>query len=225
MKQGFIVLHRSMLEWEWYNDQNTKCLFLHLLLMANFEDKKWRGIEIKRGQVITSIENLAKSTTLTTKQTRIALSKLKKTNEIVVKGASSYSLITLTNYCLYQDIDEKKGKQRASKGANGGQTEGEQGANGGQQLNNENNDNNENNPLSPKAGDGILKVFQGGIGELEKLLDVKTNQEASANAQGWDMLHLKGIYISFLKRNGLPKNISQAFPAWCLSYTKGKKPN
>lgn len=218
MKQGFIVLHRSMLEWEWYNDQNTKCLFLHLLLTANFEDKKWRGIEIKRGQVITSIENLAKSTTLTIKQTRIALSKLKKTNEIVVKGTSSYSLITLTNYCVYQDIDEKKGKQGASKEADGGQARGKQGASGGQQLNNENN---ENNPLTPEAGAGVF--FEGGLGELEKLLDAKTNQEAAANAQGWDMVYLKGKYISFLKRNGLPNDITKAFPAYCLSYTKGKK--
>jgi hypothetical protein len=220
-KQGFIVLHRSMLDWEWYTDEKVKSVFLHLLLTANFEDKKWRGVDVKRGQVITSIENLAKSTCLTIKQIRIVLDKLKKTNEIVVKGASSYSLITLTNYCLYQDFEEKKGRQTASKEANKGQTKGEQGANKGQQLNKENN---ENNPQTPKTGDRVFKSFEGGIGELEELLDQETKDEAQQHCKGWDMLFIKGEYIKHIKRHGLPDNIKRAFPAFCFIVTGGKPP-
>ena len=37
---GFIKLYRSMLQWEWYDDVNVKVLFLHLLLKANYEEKK-----------------------------------------------------------------------------------------------------------------------------------------------------------------------------------------
>ena len=50
---GFIKIYRSMLKWEWYEDVNTKAVFLHLLLTANFKDTKWQGITIKRGEVIT----------------------------------------------------------------------------------------------------------------------------------------------------------------------------
>jgi len=59
---GFIKLHRKIIEWEWYDDINTKCLFLHLLLTCNFEDKKWRGIDIKRGQIVTGRNRLAEET-------------------------------------------------------------------------------------------------------------------------------------------------------------------
>ena len=51
---GFIVLHRAFLDWEWYGDINTSRLFLHLLLLANHQDVKWQGIVIRRGELVTS---------------------------------------------------------------------------------------------------------------------------------------------------------------------------
>jgi hypothetical protein len=103
MDFGFIKLHRKITEWEWYSDINTFRIFLHLLLTANFEDKKWKGIDIARGQLITSLEKLAKSTSLSIQQVRTALEKLKSTSEITVKSTSTYTLITLTNYNVYQN--------------------------------------------------------------------------------------------------------------------------
>ena len=34
-----------MLDWEWYDDINTKVLFIHLLIKSNWKEKKWRGIK------------------------------------------------------------------------------------------------------------------------------------------------------------------------------------
>lgn len=39
---GWIKLHRKLINWEWYQDTNVKVVFLHLLLIANHEDKKWQ---------------------------------------------------------------------------------------------------------------------------------------------------------------------------------------
>jgi hypothetical protein len=103
MTIGFIKIHRKIIDWEWYSDTNTFRVFLHLLLTANFENKKWQGIEIARGQLITSLEKLAKSTSLSIQQVRTALDKLKSTREITIKSTSTYTLITLTNYSVYQD--------------------------------------------------------------------------------------------------------------------------
>lgn len=50
---GWIKLHRKITEWEWYSDANTFRVFMHLLLTANYEDKRWRNIDVKRGQIIT----------------------------------------------------------------------------------------------------------------------------------------------------------------------------
>ncbi len=104
----FIKLHRKITEWEWYDDINTKCLFLHLLLTCNFEDKKWRGIDIKRWQIVTGRNKLAEETWLSAQETRTSLNKLKSTNEITIISTKSYSLIQVNNYESYQTNQPRK---------------------------------------------------------------------------------------------------------------------
>jgi hypothetical protein len=122
MTIGFIKLHRKILDWEWYNDINATRLFLHLLLTANFEDKKWRGVEVRRGQLITSINNLSKDTGLSTRQTRTALNKLKSSNELAIKATSQFTMLELINYGSYQDNKKESDKPTTSVLTNKGQT-------------------------------------------------------------------------------------------------------
>lgn len=119
--ESWISLYRKFLEWEWYEDINTKCVFIHCLLKANNEDKNWKGKLIKRGQFFTSIQSLSKELRLTSKQVRISLSKLKKTQELGIQGASDGTMITVCKFDHYQDNKKQKGKQRGKRRANGGQ--------------------------------------------------------------------------------------------------------
>lgn len=102
LKKGYIRLHRSMLNWEWYNDINVKVLFLHCLLRANYEEKEWHGISIPKGSFVTSYSSLSFETGLTYRQVRFALDKLKLTGEVAHKGQSQYSIITVKNWNEYQ---------------------------------------------------------------------------------------------------------------------------
>jgi len=122
MQNGWIKLHRQLLKWEWYDDINTKVLFLHLLLTVNFENKKWRGQTIKQGERITSLKKLANETKLSVKQIRVSLKKLEKTGEVARKGTNKYTHIILINWREYQKFDDK----RASKRTNEGQSKGNQ---------------------------------------------------------------------------------------------------
>jgi hypothetical protein len=86
-------------------------LFIHCLLKANYNDKKWHGIEIKRGSFITSLRTLSKETHLSIQQTRTSLDKLISTNEITNKSTSHYRVITIVNFNKYQTNNKQDNKQ------------------------------------------------------------------------------------------------------------------
>lgn len=105
--EGWIKVHRKLVDWEWYNDINVKVVFLHLLLTANHKEKQWKGQTILRGQKLTSIEHLADDVGLTIQQTRTTLKKLKSTHEITIKTTNKNTLITIEKFNNYQfEIDE-----------------------------------------------------------------------------------------------------------------------
>lgn len=115
--EGWIKLYRQFLNWEWYKDIPTKTVFIHLLIKANNEEAKWKGMTILRGQLFTSMLHICEETGLTYKQVRIAISKLESTKEVATKGANKGTMITICKYDDYQQKDKTKGRtKRQSKG-------------------------------------------------------------------------------------------------------------
>ena len=107
MSNGWIKIHRQILEWEWYDEPNTLRLFLHLLLKANHKNKSYRGVEIKEGQVMTGYDKLAKELSLSTQKIRTAINKLKSTNEITSVSTSQGTIIQIVKYKEYQVVTSK----------------------------------------------------------------------------------------------------------------------
>jgi hypothetical protein len=160
MSAGWIKLHRQLLDWEWYNDVNTTRVFLHLLLVANHKDNNWRGIEIKRGQRLTSISGLASETNLSIKNIRTSIKRLKSTNEVASHSTAQHTVFTMVNYDLYQD--------EASKVASKGQAKGKQGATN-------NNDKNEDNDKNKERSSLINDGFEHWWKEYPKKADKKNS--------------------------------------------------
>lgn len=106
--EGWICLQRKFLEWEWFDDAVMVKLFIYLLLKAYFEPRKWRGIEIGRGQIITGRHQLSAETHLSEQQIRTGLRKLESTGEITLQSTNKFTIITISNYAKYQDIDIDK---------------------------------------------------------------------------------------------------------------------
>ena len=102
---GYIKLHRSIIDWEWFQDANTYRLFTYLLMLANTEDKRWQGIDIKRGELVTSSESLAKALNMGRTQVRGSLKKLER-SEVTSKVTNKYTLIRINNYEVYQGREE-----------------------------------------------------------------------------------------------------------------------
>lgn len=133
----WIKIDRNILNWRWYQDTNTKVVFLHLLLTANIKDHDFEMDTIHRGEVAVSIGNLSKTLGISYKAIRTALKHLVEGNEVAIRRRPKYLVISILSYDKYQSL----GTQRANEG----QSKGNQRAIEGQQSKNNKKDKKEKN--------------------------------------------------------------------------------
>lgn len=114
---GWIKLHRSLKDWEWYDDHNATRLLLHLLVSVNYEDKQWKGQTIKAGSLVTSWEVLANQVGLSIKQVRTAMSKLERSKEVTRYTTNKWQTITLIKWEKLQGFDSEHGRQTVTQRA------------------------------------------------------------------------------------------------------------
>jgi len=127
--EGWIKLHRSLLEWEWFQETITLHVFIYLLLRATPSETTYKGIFVPRGSLITSVRKIGEDTHIPDKRVRTAIQRLTNSKQITIKATNKFSLISVCNYESYQeketDAGQTKGKQNANKGRAGGQSKGE----------------------------------------------------------------------------------------------------
>ena len=182
MSDGYVKSYRKIKNWQWYTDVPVCHLFQHLVREVNHKDNYWRGELIKTGQIKTSINHLSVATGLTNKQIRNSLKKLNNTGEIISKGASNGTVITVVNYSNYQALQEEEGEQEGKRRANEGQTKGKRRATN----KNDKNDKNDKNIYSSK-------FIKPKISEIEAYCQARKN---SINAQAfYDYNEAKGWIV------------------------------
>lgn len=194
--RGWIALHRQFVEWEWFDKPEMVQLFIYLLISATHDDTQWRGIDVKRGQVITSLEKISSATSLSVRTIRTCLNRLISTNEITSETTNQYRLITVCKYDKYQELsttsdkrnDKQNDRQSVKRATSKRQANDKQTTN--PIYNNNNNNNNNNNKLSLSSACAheqqretifkifFLKNFTDPHGEVQRFYD---NYEA----QGW----------------------------------------
>jgi hypothetical protein len=99
---GWIKLHRQFLNWEWFNKSEAVHLFMYLLLKANHKDGTWQGIDINKGQFITSYGKISSDTGISLQTVRTLLKKFENTNEINTQTTNKYTVVTICKYADYQ---------------------------------------------------------------------------------------------------------------------------
>lgn len=120
---GWVKLHRKLLEWEWYEDAHMVHLLVHLLLTTTHEDRKYKGLTIKRGQLVTTIKELAEALGASETSTRRRMKRLKSGGFLTIKVAHNITTITICNYDSYQmDKKESGGRTAEERRKSGGRT-------------------------------------------------------------------------------------------------------
>lgn len=118
---GFIFLHRKIFDNKYYYSQpfTKSSAWIDLLLLANFHDGylevRGIGLQVKRGQLAYSRENLARRWRWSTGKVNRYLSKLKVDGQINFQNSNVTTLITILNYDLYQKPDMQMVVQTSSR--------------------------------------------------------------------------------------------------------------
>lgn len=124
--EGWIKVHRTILEhWIFDNADHSRAWML-LILHANWEPKRrmFNGkiITVQPGELLGSIAYFADITRLSHKQWRHLQELLIAEQMITVESTWRGAKLTICNYTTYQESGQAKGEQRASKGQAKGNT-------------------------------------------------------------------------------------------------------
>lgn len=107
MSKGWIKLHRSLLDWEWYDDINARILLIHLLVSVNYEDKKWKGVQVKKGSMVLSWSTLSNNCGLSIQKCRTAMRKLIESQEVTRYSTNKFQVISLVKWEKLQGLENE----------------------------------------------------------------------------------------------------------------------
>lgn len=104
--EGWIKIHRRLLDWEWMNCPNMVALWVYLLMKAANEDKDWQGETIEKGQLITSVSTISRETGIPTASVRRGLERLIMSKQVSIQTTKKWSKITICKYESYQQSSQ-----------------------------------------------------------------------------------------------------------------------
>ena len=172
---GWISIHRKIREcviWDSDEPFTRRDAWIDLLLLANHRDKETifdgEKITVKRGQYLTSVRKLAQEWHWGKDKTLKYLKLLEECEMITRDADSRRTLITIVNYCLYQDKNddvadsEKDSEQTVNRHLSATN-------NNDNNVNNENNVNKNKKEKKPKHKYGQYKNVMLSDEQLAKL--------------------------------------------------------
>ncbi len=156
MENGWILLHRKILDNPIGKNPTWAWLWIVLLLLASHKEKEafiWNGkpIKLKKGQFITGRKKLKELTGIPETTIERVLNYLEKNgHQIEQQKTTKFRLITILNWDKYQKLDIKADNRRTTDGQ---QTD---------TINNVNKDNNDNeltHSAEPKVENQLFDIF------------------------------------------------------------------
>jgi hypothetical protein len=192
MNNGWIKLHRSILDNPICTKPDWAWLWVVMLLLANHQDSEiiWNGEKkiIKRGSFITSRQKLSVYSGIHESSVERALKYLKIEQQIEQQANKKFRLITIIKYSDYQEVEQVIEHQMNNK-----RTSNEQQLNTNKNDKNIKNDKNEEN--ISKEIEQAPKVQYGNeeINNLLKALKETIGIDDFADSQKWQRIYAKHL--------------------------------
>jgi len=95
---GFVKLPDSLPQWDWFDDKNTVYVYIRLILSAAWEERDYKGVNLKRGQLVISQRDFANKCSVSRQELRTILNRLIATHKITQTATSKFSVVTVLDY-------------------------------------------------------------------------------------------------------------------------------
>src|ERR1043165_6378566 len=119
MENGWIKVHRKLLENPIASKQHYGWLWITLLLMANHKEKKaiWNGdiLVIHEGQILTGRKELSRRTRIPESTIEDILKFLETQHQIQQQKTTKFRLITVLNWKEYQNTNNNSDNKATTK--------------------------------------------------------------------------------------------------------------
>ena len=116
---GWIRLDRKIQDSFMWGDPEALKLWLYLLMGAAVEDKtvsfNGKPLNLKRGQIVFGLNSVSARLGISVRRLRTTIKRFENCHQIDKQNFSKYSIISITNYCQYQDSDKQTTSKRQTK--------------------------------------------------------------------------------------------------------------
>jgi hypothetical protein len=116
---GWIRLDRKIQDSFVWDDPEALKLWLYLLMGAAVEDKtvsfNGKPLNLKRGQIVFGLNSVSARLGISVRRLRTTIKRFENCHQIDKQNFSKYSIISITNYCQYQDSDKQTTSKRQTK--------------------------------------------------------------------------------------------------------------
>ena len=114
--EGWVKLHRKILDNPVFKDREALQLFLYCLLRANYKPNDFifngQVVHLERGQFIFGLRKASKALKMSIRKLRTRLLVLRKLGITTHQTTHRFSIITICNYNQYQDTQNEKGHNK-----------------------------------------------------------------------------------------------------------------
>lgn len=126
---GYIALHRKLLDSEVFASPELLHIFIYCLLKANHKERfvsvnngrSTTPVKVERGQFITGRKAMAEALGIPPSTARNRIAKLERLGIISQKQDRHFTLVTVCNYASYQDEKNEGGQAKDKLRTNKGQ--------------------------------------------------------------------------------------------------------
>lgn len=116
---GWIRLDRKIQDSFMWDDPESLKLWLYLLMGAAIEDKtvsfNGKPLNLKRGQIVFGLNSASTRLGISVRRLRTTIKRFENCHQIDKQNFNKYSIISITNYCQYQDSDKPTPSKRQAK--------------------------------------------------------------------------------------------------------------